>query len=212
MELLYTDRWENCCGETIVERHYRLTIAEAERELRGLIDHDRLNRVVERARRLPGAWVKRVDCQAYRDDRIERQWTSCSPRPYVQGYGCDGQTDECIHLLALNLTLRLGLDYESLYARAYPDQEIEAGWRETLERVRGETIVPDEIDPLLVLDDLMDVNNYDLAHVLGDELIARGLVSENWAWIRSGEEFRTRQEQVLRRAWQASVQSMGKPE
>ena len=199
-ELLYTDQWENCCGETIVERHYRLTIVEAKQNLIALINPEQLDRVVERAQQLPGGWVKYIHYEATGNGGARRQWVSCSPRPYVQGYGCDGQTDECIHLLASTLARRLGLDYESLYARAYPDQEMAPGWTKTLERARSETIVPDDVDPLLALDDLMDINNYDLAHVLGEELAARGLVPENWAWARSGAEFESRQERALRQA------------
>lgn len=199
-ELLYTDQWENCCGETIVERHYRLTIVEAKQNLLALVNPGQLDRVAERAQRLPGGWVKYIHCEATGNGGSRRRWTSCSPRPYVQGYGCDGRTDECIHLLASTLAQRLGLDYESLYARAYPDQEMEPGWTETLERARGETIVPDDVDPLLALDDLMDINDYDLTHVLGEELVARGLVPENRVWIRSGAEFEARQERALQQA------------
>lgn len=198
--LLYTDQWENCCGETIVERYYRLTVVEVKQTPIALVNPEQLDRVVEQARRLPDGWVKYVHYEATRSNGDRRWWASCSPRPYVQGYGCDGQTDECVHLLALTLARRLGLDYESLYARAYPDREMEPGWTETLERARTETIVPDDIDPLLALDDLMDINNYALADVLGDELVARGLAPQNWAWLRSGVEFEARQERALRRA------------
>jgi len=194
MKLLCTDRWENGYGETIVERSYRLTIAEGE------LEQGHLGFVLERACRLPDGWIKRIEFQVYKDGGLERQWKSYTPRPYVQGYGCDGQTGECIHLLAATLARRLGLDYESLYVRAYPDQEVVEGWCEFSEQVRDETVIPGEIDSLLALDDLMDINNYALADVLGDELIARGLVPENWGNIRSGEVFLARQEQALQRA------------
>ena len=194
MKKLFTDRWQNTRGETIVEDHYRLTIAEAEVEQ--ALNKSWLRRCIRRAEAI-GGWVKRIQTRVIRDEQVNRRWVNYSPRPYVQGYGCDGTTDRCIHLVAFTLAQRLGLDYDALYTEVYGDAEEGIGWSEYLEPAKDETFVPGEIDPLLVLDDLMDVNNYRLAGRLGEELIKLGLVPTNWGYVRSGPAFEARKKQAL---------------
>lgn len=196
MKKLFTDRWQNIRGETIVEDHYRLTIAEAEAEIEQALNESWLRRCIRRAEAI-GGWVKKIQNRVVRDGQVNRRWVNYSPRPYVQGYGCDGTTDRCIHLVAFTLTHRLGLDYDAFYTEVYGDAEDGIGWSGYLEPARVETFVPGEIDSLLLLDDLMDINNYRLAGRLGEELIELGLVPENWCYARSGPAFEARKNEAL---------------
>lgn len=196
MKKLFADRWRNTRGETIVEDHYRLTIAEAEAEIEQALNESWLRRCIRRAEAL-GGWVKEIRKRVVRDGQLNRTWVNYSPRPYVQGYGCDGTTDRCIHLVAFTLAQRLGLDYAALYTEVYGDVEEGVWWSEYLETARVETFVPGEIDPLLVLDDMMDINNYRLARRLGEELIRLGLAPKNWGYVRSGPAFEARKRKAL---------------
>jgi hypothetical protein len=110
MKKLFTDRWQNGRDEIVIEDHYRLTIAEAEAEIEQTPNESRFRRCIRRAKAIRG-WVKKIQTRVVRDDRINRRWVNYSPRPYVQGYGCDGATDRCIHLVAFTLAQRLGLDW-----------------------------------------------------------------------------------------------------
>ena len=82
------------------------------------------------------------------------------------------------------------------------------GWQKYLESARIETFVPNEIDPLLALDDLMDINNYSLAERLGEELIRLGLAPTNWGCARSGPAFEARK----RRAFLSALEPAGNAE
>jgi hypothetical protein len=93
------------------------------------------------------------------------QWTI---RPYVQSMGCDGTTDGPIHLIAKTFVQRQGENYEALYKKAYPSGS--NGWLRDLERnYTAETIIPQNIDPKLMLSDLYDINNRSLVEVLSEK-------------------------------------------
>ncbi|MGK9452703.1 hypothetical protein ACSSZE_15805 [Acidithiobacillus caldus] len=95
-------------------------------------------------------------------------------RPYVPGYGCDGTTDENIHLIASVLAERSGIDYVAAYRKAYkddPDWSV-ADWHARLRAnttLLQETLIPETHtlkDWILALGDLSEINN----HCLVDEL------------------------------------------
>lgn len=104
-------------------------------------------------------------------------------RPYWPGFGCDGTTDSCVHLIACTLCEQLGIDYAKAYSKAYPgDSPLKKTrkWVEELkadERTRRETVIPDLTEPdalLLVLSDLYQLNNRSLCDVLAKMFEARG--------------------------------------
>jgi len=100
------------------------------------------------------------------------QWTV---RPYVQGMGCDGTVDGNINLLAFEYCKRKGIDYYKLLKDSYPDVEMSRkDFMEWIEEVRGETVIPDEIDRKKVLDDLEDINYHSLLEKLNDMLVKMG--------------------------------------
>lgn len=71
-----------------------------------------LIRSAERAATLPKGYIKKILWDA-EGGYLEHAhgFVQYSPRPFVQGYGCDGTTDENVHLIALTLCERLGIDY-----------------------------------------------------------------------------------------------------
>lgn len=112
------------------------------------------------------------------------QW---SLRPYVQGYGCDGTTDENVHLIAWRMCEQVGLDYFALYEEAYSDHEKPGEcWLRTYfwTRTIRETIIPQEVSERTlrgVLHDLNEINNRSIRAVLEDEFTRLGFdVSEWW--------------------------------
>jgi len=121
----------------------------------------------EKAASLPNGYIKKVLWDA-EDAYPEHShgFVQYSPRPFFQGYGCDGTTDENVHLIAQALCNLLSIDYAVVYAAAYPD----AG-EDTLDWIRGlpldqdlveETIVPEGADRhtlALMLHDLQAINN-----------------------------------------------------
>jgi len=142
-----------------------------------------LEKIISQASELPGGWVKLITHEAQNLTTGEkRDWQQVSLRPYLQGYGCDGSTDLNIHALTHCFCARLGLSYPQLMVAAYPQENAPArdfGWLED-DLILAETFIPPEIDPVLVLADLVDINNYTLASLLERELVRLGLVSEGW--------------------------------
>jgi len=121
-------------------------------------------------------------------------YVQVSARPYRQGYGCDGTTDRNIHLIAMTLCKRLGIDYLDAYHRAYNGdrgyvrQEV-IEWLEDISKdcsLIAETIIPKEtnVDTLrLMLSDLYQINNKPLVDTLSDILVARGYdVTNFWEY------------------------------
>lgn len=105
-------------------------------------------------------------------------------RPYRQGYGCDGTTDTNIHLIALELCDRLGIDYVDAYVAAYPeDTTFDDCQRWTSElrddmKIRAETLIPADSSPAVVglmLNDLYQINNRSLVAELEERLEAAGI-------------------------------------
>jgi len=113
----------------------------------------------------------------------EHAWgyTQYTIRPYVQGMGCDGTTTENILLLAKILCDRQGLDYLEVMNRAYPEEEgyskHDTAW---MPGFRHETIVPEEIDPHLLIEDLHDINYHSFARELEEETERLGIHLTNY--------------------------------
>jgi hypothetical protein len=121
--------------------------------------------------------------------------TQYTIRPYVQGKGCDGTTDDNILLQAKVLCQRVGLQFEKLWYQAEKeldrqdvDRKTVKTWGTSLDKVLQETIIPDQevFDIPLLLHDLEDLNRRALARVLEEALKAKGLIKDedtNW-WKR----------------------------
>lgn len=139
------------------------------------------------AQRLPSGYVKKIVWDE-QTGHAPQSWgfMQFSPRPFRQGYGCDGTTDSNVHLIATVLCSRLGIDYERVYAEAYPETTIEPGWTDRLvadTALRDETMIPaaagrDEL--LLMLSDLYQINNRSVVAVLEERLAERGFDVGDW--------------------------------
>lgn len=166
--------------ETIVETWYKLDPEKAAR----VVEHDDyLTQKIAEARALPGGWIKLIanEAQNIQTHQI-RRWWSVSLRPYIQGYGCDGTTNENVHAIAQRLATQHSLNYLRLIAEAYPRDIAptdDASWLEA-DVVLAETFIPASIDPILVLHDLTQINNHNLVTVLTQRLMQLGILSEDW--------------------------------
>lgn len=111
------------------------------------------------------------------------QW---SIRPYEQRYGCDGTVDPNINLIGLRLCEQLGLDYKSLYRRAYLEHDgnryYEEDWIDYLSEFEGETIIPELSERSLrsLLNDLQSINMPSMIGVLKTEFERLGYSMANW--------------------------------
>lgn len=112
-----------------------------------------------------------------------------SPRPYVQGYGCDGTTDNNIHLIGITLCQHLNLDYYALHREAYPKEGSQSDtdhWTTTLlhdQSLREETLLPQQLtlDALrLLLSDLYQINNRSFVDVLEQAFHDCGYDVSDW--------------------------------
>ena len=175
----------------------RISLDEAY-QATGFDDSQRVEAARLFARRLPNGYVKKITWDR-EGGYPEHAWgyVQYSPRPFRQGYGCDGTTDENIHLIAAVFCERLGLDYTEIYKEAYPDSSdgIERGMATLLdgEEIREETIIPDSmgLDELrLMLSDLYQINNRSLVGVLEERLLDKGFDVQEWHF-----------EEELLRAW-----------
>lgn len=147
-----------------------------------------LLRSAVRAATLPGGYIKKIlwDAEAGYPEH-GHGFIQYSPRPFVQGYGCDGTTDENVHLIAMALCKLSGIDYVAAYAQAYPD----AG-DDTLEWIRGlpldqeivaETLVPEGADRqtlALMFHDLQAINNRSVIDVLMELFEQRDIQIDDW--------------------------------
>ena len=154
----------------------------------GFDDSQRVESARLFARRLPNGYIKKIIWDE-EGGYPEHAWgyVQYSPRPFRQGYGCDGTTDENIHMIAAVFCERLGLDYIAIYKEAYPDSSdgIERGMANLLndEESRQETIIPESIgiDELrLMLSDLYQINNRSLVEVLEERLLDKGFDVQEW--------------------------------
>lgn len=134
------------------------------------------------AQTLPGGFIRKLTWD-HESGHPEHAWgfVQYSPRPYRPGYGCDGTTDENIHLIAATLCNQVGIDYADAYFSAY------AGEKHSIEDLRNwigqlasdATLVSETIFPAadaeglkLMLADLYQINNRSLVTELEARLHA----------------------------------------
>lgn len=143
-----------------------------------------LDQLLDRAKTIPGGHVKKIvwdQAGGY----PEHAWgyTQYTVRPFIQGYGCDGTTDENIHLIAITLCDRLDIDYAKCYRRAYPEDTTTAQARKWIAELKEnaelavETRIPSEVTEdvlIMMLSDLYQINNRSLTEVLVEELERKG--------------------------------------
>jgi len=118
----------------------------------------------------------------------EHAWgyTQYTVRPYRQGFGCDGTTDSNVHLIALDIMKRLGLDYAAIYREAYQDESHDTGWIDALSQDKdlvSETLIPADIgvpELILMLSDLYQINNRTLVAALENHLMDWGIDVSDW--------------------------------
>lgn len=186
-------------GETITAHTYKAYQEAAKTILASSIGRQ-FSHLLTRVNQLPGSWLKYIYYEVLDSSgRTARWWIEMSVRPYIQGYGCDGTTDEPIHAIANRLAAQHGIFYPDLLVSAYPDSystDEDFAWL-TSEAVLAETFIPDEIGPMLALDDLMSINNYQAADLLGELLAERGVVPSDWAWLREGDAWEERKVQAV---------------
>lgn len=110
-------------------------------------------------------WIKKI---IWKKPEFSKGYVQYSIRPYVLGYGCNGTTDDNIHLLAWIYFFRRDINYIELYQRAYEERG-NADWIKVLlrdELLRKETVIPKNINFKLLINDLNDINNHGLANYL----------------------------------------------
>lgn len=143
---------------------------------------DWLLQLQRKASHIPNGFIKKITWDQ-EGGYPEHAWgfVQYTVRPYVPGYGCDGTTDENIHLIASVLAERSGIDYVAAYRKAYkdePDWGI-AGWHARLRKntaLLRETVIPESCtrnDWILGLGDLYDINNRSLVAELEKQLMSR---------------------------------------
>lgn len=189
-----TEHYTNAIPEKVKIRSYRLNNEEA---CQFLSDDNFRSYHKERLEKYPESWLKLIITDFTNiHTQVVRHHVSTSVRPYRQGYGCDGTTDDNIHLIAKTLAERNGLNYLEIYGQAYPESYAKAtnqAWFDFDDFVYAETVVPDEIDPDVALRDLEQINNYSMAMELGIALFKVGGTMTNWiekkAWL---EDFKVR--------------------
>ena len=144
-----------------------------------------------------GGWIKQIIWSTKEGYPAHAEgFVQISVRPYLQGDGCDGTTDEPIHLIAMTMCERAGLDYIALLEKAHPEDFASydfGSWMRELAKdrmVAKETIIPDKIDVALALDDLGDINWHRLVDVLTEAFIKKGLVPADFRyWLDSGKYY-----------------------
>jgi len=119
------------------------------------------------------------------------QW---SPRPFTQLQGCDGTTDENVHLIAKIFCSQLGLDYPALWEQAYawrdPQEPSPGDWLrgdlndEPWASIRTETVIPELSEQALrnLLHDLNDINNRSIRTVLEEQFERLGYDMSGGEW------------------------------
>jgi len=186
-------------GETTAMHIYKAQREAAEAILASSNGHQ-FSHLLTRMNQLPDSWLKYIYYEVLDSNgRLARWWVEMSVRPYIQGYGCDGTTDEPIHAIANRLAAAYGIYYPDLLVSAYPDSyspDEDFAWL-TDKAVLGETFIPDKIDPMLTLDDLMSINNYQVADLLGELLAERGIVSLDWPFLCEGDAWEGRKKQAV---------------
>lgn len=173
----------------------RIGLKEAIREVKAwpVSEQSRQNKIEflkgldQRAKSI-GGYIQKIVWDA-EEGYPEHAWgfVQHTVRPYRQGYGCDGTTDGNIHLIAMTLCQRIGIDYAKAYEEAYPGDR--HAWLSGLpadQRLLDETVIPDVVNDdvlALVLSDLYQINNRSLVEVLSDKMTEKGYRVKDW-WQR----------------------------
>jgi len=107
------------------------------------------------------------------------QW---SIRPYRLGYGCDGTTDENIHLIAWKICEQIGIDYLALYLEAYNDDLLNFDEWDTIAQETDMPKLGAQSDLVLrgILHDLNEINCRTVGDSLQDELERLGYNVDQW--------------------------------
>ena len=136
---------------------------------------------------LPGGYIKKIVWDAEGGfPEFSHGTVQYSPRPYVQGYGCDGTTDENIHLIASLLCAQWGLDYTAAYVQAYDPAAEDLDWLRGLssnQSLIDETVIPESAGPhqlAFMLRDLYAINHRSLVCVLEDIFQSREIPVADW--------------------------------
>lgn len=129
------------------------------------------------------------------------QWTV---RPYHPGYGCDGTTDDNVHLMGMLICESLGIDYAQAYASAYDDTSL-AEAREMFSSILADpsirentllpTLPPTEDTLILLLSDLYQLNNRSFCDVLAERFASKGFEVDDFCL----------REDAVKRAYLASL-------
>lgn len=179
------DRRSTAYQREVVEIQQLLIPSSRRTELLHLLAH-----CARHAHHLPNGYIKKIVWDAA-GGYPESGWgyLQYSPRPYQQGFGCDGTTNLNIHLLAATFCQRLGLDYLTVYLEAYPDRPRSSttlDWLTTLTKnsaLQAETCVPADTTTdhlMLVLSDLYQINNRSVVSVLEEAFTAHGFAVDTW--------------------------------
>lgn len=140
---------------------------------------DYLHQVDAKSKTIPNGFIKKIVWDK-EGGYPEQAWgyVQYTARPYMQGFGCDGTTDNNIHLIGLELSKISGIDYLSAYLEAYNDRDNAdiSAWLSSLladETIRKETIIPTQANLHTwswALNDLYQINNRSLVQTLEEKL------------------------------------------
>ena len=140
-----------------------------------------------KASNLPGGYIKKIIWDAEGGfPGFSHGTIQYSPRPYVQGYGCDGTSDENIHLIGSLLCAKLDIDYIAAYVQAYDPAAEELEWLRSLssnQSLFDETVIPECAGPnelAFMLSDLYAINHRSLVCVLEDIFQIREIPVADW--------------------------------
>lgn len=149
-----------------------------------------LKQLDEKAKTIDGGYILKILWDK-EDGYPEQSWgyVQYTVRPYRQGYGCDGTTDRNIHLIAITICRRVGIDYLKAIEEAYPDENDRGHWMRALvddQKLASETVIPAFIDGdnsdvlALMLSDIYQINWGSLVSVLEEKLTKKGYQVDDW--------------------------------
>ncbi|CDQ09189.1 conserved protein of unknown function [Acidithiobacillus ferrivorans] len=156
--------------------------------------YDYLFGLKTKAANFPGAYVLKIiwdDPDEYPEHALGyEQYTI---RPYRLGYGCDGTTDQNIHLIAATVLNRIGINYGQAYVEAYPDEfndnNRQAGIDDmnncSGQQIVAETVIPEDNNLRTIqaiLHDLNEINNRSLVGRLEELLLEKGFHDDVQRW------------------------------
>jgi len=106
------------------------------------------------------------------------------------GYGCDGTTDDNVHLMGMLICDSLGIDYAEAYASAYDDTPLSES-REMFASILADpsiqrntllpTLPPTEDTLILLLSDLYQLNNRSFCDVLAERFASKGFEVDDFS-------------------------------